>query len=149
MAKRATKNASEEPKAYLQKSRKYEYSKKAKAVIKRANEACLNQDSRAGIHQEIMLPEEMSEKYKTALNYTNVIATITEFDRFALYEEYVLELPDEIWITHEDWMVLVQDFIARNKFIENGYGVQIDIHTPCEGKEYWHAHLAIVKAVLN
>ena len=135
MAKRATKRASEEPKAYLQKSRKYDYSKKAKAVVRRANEDCLNQDSRASIHQEIMLPEE--------------IAAMNNSINFKLYEKYVLELPDEIWITHEDWMVLVQDFIARNKFIENGYGVQIDIHTPCEGQEFWHAHLVIVKAVLN
>ncbi len=95
------------------------------------------------VYHEVLLPEYVHQKFKNISELMNMIEHTERKCNSQLLKEYVLALPDEENISLELKKEMVYEFIRENKWIENGLGVQVDIHKPHDGEKNWHAHLLV------
>ena len=95
------------------------------------------------VYHEILLPEHVDQRFKNLSELMNTIEHIERKDNSQLLKEYVLALPDDDNVSLEIKIEMVHEFIHRNKWVQEGLGVQVDIHEPHEGEKNWHAHLGI------
>jgi len=95
------------------------------------------------VYHEILLPEHVDRRFKNLSELMNTIEHIERKDNSQLLKEYVLALPDDDNVSLEIKIEMVHEFIHRNKWVQEGLGVQVDIHEPHEGEKNWHAHLGI------
>jgi Ti-type conjugative transfer relaxase TraA len=95
------------------------------------------------VYHEVLLPEYVHQKFKNISELMNMIERTERKCNSQLLKEYVLALPDEENISLELKKEMVYEFIRENKWIENGLGVQVDIHKPHDGEKNWHAHLLV------
>ena len=95
------------------------------------------------VYHEVLLPEYVHQKFKNISELMNTIERTERKCNSQLLKEYVLALPDEENISLELKKEMVYEFIRENKWIENGLGVQVDIHKPHDGEKNWHAHLLV------
>ncbi|WP_322777403.1 AAA family ATPase, partial [Candidatus Megaera venefica] len=114
------------------------------------------------VYHEILLPNYANKKFQNPSVLSNEVEAKEHQKNSQLYIEWVLALPKEDEITLEMKKELVQRFIKYKGWVEEGLGVQIDIHAPhkdsssktveneklseeaLEQKELnnnWHAHL--------
>lgn len=95
------------------------------------------------VYHEVLLPEYVHQKFKNISELMNAIEHVERKNNSQLLKEYVLALPDEENISLELKKEMVYEFIRENNWIENGLGVQVDIHKPHDGEKNWHAHLLV------
>lgn len=95
------------------------------------------------VYHQILLPEYVDQKFKNLSELMNAVEHIERKDNSQLLKEYVLALPDEDNVSLEMKIEMVHEFIHRNKWIQEGLAVQIDIHEPHEHEKNWHAHLGV------
>jgi hypothetical protein len=95
------------------------------------------------VYHEILLPEYVNQRFKNISELMNTIEYIERKNNSQLLKEYVLALPDEANVSLEMKIEMVHEFIHRNQWVQEGLGVQIDIHEPHQDEKNWHAHLLI------
>lgn len=95
------------------------------------------------VYHDILLPKQADVKFKNAQEFANEVERAEKRKDSQLYKEYVLALPDDPNISIEIKKELVEDFIKSCRFIEDGLGVQVDLHQPHDGEKNWHAHLLV------
>ena len=95
------------------------------------------------VYHEILLPKQVYVKFKNAQEFANEVEQAEKRKDSQLYKEYVLALPDDPNISIEIKKELVAEFIKSCHFIEDGLGVQVDLHQPHDGEKNWHAHLLV------
>ena len=91
------------------------------------------------VYHQILLPEYVDQKFKNLSELMNAVEHIERKGNSQLLKEYVLALPDEDNVSLEVKIEMVHEFIHRNKWIQEGLAVQIDIHEPHEHEKNWHA----------
>lgn len=94
------------------------------------------------MHHEILLPEGIHEKFKNSSVLWNEVERCEKRKDSQVAKEFVLALPDDAQVTLEDRLELTRRFVNAH-FVENGLGVQLDIHEPDEEEKNWHAHLLV------
>ena len=92
-------------------------------------------------YHEVLLPSHVDSKFKNLSELTNAIEHIERKNNSQLLKEYVLALPDDKNISHEIKIEMIHEFVRRMNWIEDGLGVQIDVHAPHDGENNWHAHI--------
>ena len=95
------------------------------------------------VYHDILLPDHVNLKFKNPSVLMNAIEKAERKDNSQLVKEFVLALPDEDNVSLEIKKEMVHEFIHRSKWIQEGLGVQVDIHKPHDGEKNWHAHLLI------
>ena len=94
-------------------------------------------------YHEILLPSHANAHFKDSKIFANAVEAAEKRKDAQLFKEYVLALPDEQSVSMELKVEMVKAFIEANRFIEEGLGVQMDIHEPHDGDKNWHAHLLV------
>lgn len=94
-------------------------------------------------YHEILLPSHVKGQFKDPKVFANAVEAAEKRIDAQLFKEYVLALPDEANVSLDLKVEMVKAFIEANRFIEEGLGVQMDIHEPHEGDKNWHAHLLV------
>ena len=96
------------------------------------------------VFHEIMLPEHVNNKFKDISVFSNEVERAENRKDSQLYVEWILALAkDEDGVDLEFRIETVKEFIKRKGWVEEGLGVQVDIHKPHEGDINWHAHLLV------
>ena len=95
------------------------------------------------VYHEILLPEYVDLKFKDVALFSNEVERIEKRKNSQLYKEYVLALPDDARVSLEMKKEMIYEFINSLRFIEEGLGVQVDLHRPHQGTNNWHAHLLV------
>lgn len=95
------------------------------------------------VFHDMLLPDYVDKKFKNISVFANEVERNEKRKDSQLFEEWVLALPKEEEVTLEMKKELVLEFIKRKGWIEEGLGVQIDIHQPHEGDVNWHAHILV------
>ncbi|MCA0253913.1 MAG: MobA/MobL family protein, partial [Proteobacteria bacterium] len=116
------------------------------------------------VYHDMLLPNYVDHKFKDISEFANEVERSEKRKDSQLFEEWVLALPKEEEVTLEMKKELVLEFVKRKGWIEEGLGVQIDIHAPHEYgskkavenerlsneelaekelNENWHAHLLV------
>jgi Ti-type conjugative transfer relaxase TraA len=95
------------------------------------------------IYHEMLLPEYVDKKFKNLSILSNTVEANEHQKNSQVYIEWVIALPKEEEVTLEMKKELVYRFIKYKNWIEEGVGVQIDIHKPHENEDNWHAHLLV------
>ena len=119
------------------------YNARDKITDKKTNVTYDFSDRGDNVYHNILLPSYVNLKFKNPSELMNAIEKSERKDNSQLVKEYVLALPDEDNVSLEIKKEMVYEFIHRNKWIEEGLGVQIDIHEPHEDERNWHAHLLV------
>ena len=96
------------------------------------------------VFHEIMLPEHVDKKFKDISVFSNEVERAENRKDSQLYVEWILALAkDEDGVDLEFRIETVKEFIKRKGWVEEGLGVQVDIHRPHEGDVNWHTHLLV------
>lgn len=117
----------------------------ARCIIEDKNQGIIfnfvNRDD--NVHHEILLPERASNRFKDTATLMNEVERLEKRKDSQLLKEYVLALPDDKNISLEMKIEMLHEYIGDERFVEEGLGVQIDIHQPHDGENNWHAHLLV------
>lgn len=95
------------------------------------------------VYHEIILPFYANERFENVAEFANHVEQKEKKSNSQLFKEYVLALPDNKEINLEDRVELTRRFIEESGFVEEGLGVQFDVHRPHDGEKNWHAHLLV------
>ncbi|XAF71939.1 MobA/MobL family protein [Orientia tsutsugamushi] len=60
-----------------------------------------------------------------------------------LLKDIVIALPDDKELNLEDRIKITHEIVDAMELVQNGLGVQIDIHKPHTGDKNWHAHILV------
>ena len=117
----------------------------ARCIIEDKNQGIIfnfvNRDD--NVYHEILLPERASKSFKDTAILMNEVERLEKRKDSQLLKEYVLALPDDKNISLEMKIEMIHEYIRDERFVEEGLGVQIDIHQPHDGENNWHAHLLV------
>jgi hypothetical protein len=119
------------------------YNGRARITDEKTNVTYTFERKEDNIYHKILLPEYVDKKFKKVSVFANEVEKAEKRINSCLYKEYLLALPDNKEVKLENKIELVNRFIKKKEFIENGLGVQIDIHSPHDGDTNWHAHLLV------
>ncbi|HJK87185.1 MAG TPA: AAA family ATPase [Candidatus Megaira endosymbiont of Nemacystus decipiens] len=119
------------------------YNARTKVKDQRTNVTYNFSEKGDNVYHEILLPEYVSTKFKSVSELMNLVEETERKKNSQLLKEYVLALPDEKNVSIEVKKEMVYEFINQNKWIEEGLGVQIDIHSPHHDEKNWHAHILV------
>ena len=96
------------------------------------------------VFHEVMLPQHVDKKFSDVTNFANEVERAENRKDSQLYVEWLLALAkEEDGVDLEFRIETVKEFIKRKGWIEEGLGVQVDIHEPHEGDVNWHAHVLV------
>lgn len=106
------------------------------------------------ISHAVLLPEHASKEFEHPQNLWNAVEKFEKRKDSQVGYELLIALPDDNIITNDQRTEMAHRF-AEKYFISKGYGVQVDVHPPCQRKSYieeendgkneknYHAHLLI------
>lgn len=95
------------------------------------------------VHHEILLPEHVDIRFKNASELMNEIERVERKSNSQLLKDVVIALPDNVELNLDDRIKITKQIIDEMRWVDEGLGVQIDIHKPHDGKNNWHAHLLV------
>ena len=95
------------------------------------------------VFHEILLPSHVDQKFKNPAILANEVEANEHRSDSQLYVEWLLALPKEKEVTIDMKKEIIYRFIKYKGWVEEGVGVQIDIHKPHENEDNWHAHLLV------
>jgi Ti-type conjugative transfer relaxase TraA len=95
------------------------------------------------VYHDILLPNHVDKKFKNAAVLANEVERTEKKCNSQLYVEWLLALPKEENVSLELKLEMVNEFIKRKGWINEGLGVQVDIHKPHGDDINWHAHLLV------
>jgi Ti-type conjugative transfer relaxase TraA len=96
------------------------------------------------VFHEILLPDHVSKKFSDVSMFSNEVERIEKKCNSQLYVEWLVPLAkEEDGVDLEFRIETAREFVKRKGWVEEGLGVQIDIHKPHEGNVNWHAHILV------
>jgi Ti-type conjugative transfer relaxase TraA len=119
------------------------YNARARIPDKSTNVTYTFERLKDNVYHEILLPFYVNERFKNVAELANEVEQKEKKSNSQLFKEYVLALPDNKEINLEDRVELTRRFIEEAGFVEEGLGVQFDVHRPHDGEKNWHAHLLV------
>lgn len=119
------------------------YNARAKIKDEHTNISYNFSDRGDNVYHEILLPGFVDKKFKNISVLMNEVEKNEGRKNSQLLQEIVLALPDDQNISLEMKIELVKDYVQHKRFVEEGLGVQIDIHQPHDEEKNWHAHLLV------
>ncbi|CAN0566712.1 unnamed protein product, partial [Ectocarpus sp. 12 AP-2014] len=97
------------------------------------------------VYHEILLPEGVSNKFKSSDKLMNEIERIETRKNSSLLKDIVIALPDDKELNLQDRINITHKVIEEMQWVKEGLAVQIDIHSPHDGEKNWHAHILLPK----
>ena len=96
------------------------------------------------VYHEILLPNHVDAKFKNSSVFSNEVERTEKKINSQLYVEWLVALAKEDDNVDLEFRIeTAKEFIRRKGWVEEGLGVQIDIHKPHDDNINWHAHILV------
>ena len=85
------------------------------------------------VYHAILLPEYADKKFYNVSEFMNLVERYEKRKDSQLLKDIVLALPDDKELTLGDRIEITNRLVIKREWVEQGLGVQIDIHEPHKG----------------
>ncbi|SPR07900.1 conjugal transfer protein TraA [Orientia tsutsugamushi] len=95
------------------------------------------------VYHTVLIPDYVNQDFKNIQTLMNEVERTAKYPNSQLLKDIVIALPDEKELNLEHRIELTHRIVDAMEWVQNGLGVQIDIHKPQIGDENWHAHILL------
>ncbi|MDA9163616.1 AAA family ATPase [Rickettsiaceae bacterium] len=117
------------------------YNARDKIVDERTGEVFDFSDRGDNVYHEVILPQHVDKKFKNISILSNEVERNERRKDSQVYVEWVLALPKEKEISLEMKQEMINRFIEKKGWLQEGLGMQIDIHSPHDKNDNEHCHI--------
>ncbi|WP_371219645.1 AAA family ATPase [Orientia tsutsugamushi] len=93
------------------------------------------------VYHTVLIPAYVNQDFKNIQTLMNEVERTAKNKNSKLLKDIVIALPDEKELNLEHRIELTHQIVDAMEWVQNGLGVQIDIHKPQIGDKNWHAHI--------
>ncbi|KJV69985.1 mobA/MobL family protein [Orientia tsutsugamushi str. UT76] len=95
------------------------------------------------VYHTVLIPDYVKQEFKNIQTLMNEVERTAKKDNSQLLKDIVIALPDEKELNLEHRIELTHQIVDEMEWVQNGLGVQIDIHKPQTGDKNWHVHILL------
>ncbi|KJV75935.1 mobA/MobL family protein [Orientia tsutsugamushi str. TA763] len=95
------------------------------------------------VYHTVLIPAYVNQKFKNIQTLMNEVERTEKRENSKLLKDIVIALPDDKELNLEDRIKITHEIVDAMEWVQNGLGVQIDIHKPHTGDKNWHAHILV------
>ncbi|SPR03752.1 conjugal transfer protein TraA [Orientia tsutsugamushi] len=95
------------------------------------------------VYHTVLIPDYVKQEFKNIQTLMNEVERTAKDPNSQLLKDIVIALPDEKELNLEHRIELTHRIVDAMEWVQNGLGVQIDIHKPQIGDKNWHAHILL------
>ncbi|SPR14342.1 conjugal transfer protein TraA [Orientia tsutsugamushi] len=95
------------------------------------------------VYHTVLIPDYVNQDFKNIQTLMNEVERTETRENSKLLKDIVIALPDEKELNLEHRIELTHRIVDAMEWVQNGLGVQIDIHKPQTGDKNWHAHILV------
>ncbi|WP_223845143.1 MobA/MobL family protein [Orientia tsutsugamushi] len=95
------------------------------------------------VYHTVLIPDYVNQDFKNIQTLMNEVERTETRENSKLLKDIVIALPDEKELNLEHRIELIHQIVDAMEWVQNGLGVQIDIHKPQIGDKNWHAHILV------
>ncbi|SPP25449.1 conjugal transfer protein TraA [Orientia tsutsugamushi] len=94
------------------------------------------------VYHTVLIPDYVNQDFKNIQTLMNEVERTETRENSKLLKDIVIALPDEKELNLEHRIELTHRIVDAMECVQNGLGVQIDIHKP-QTEENWHVHILV------
>ncbi|KJW06039.1 AAA domain protein [Orientia tsutsugamushi str. UT144] len=94
------------------------------------------------VYHTVLIPDYVNQKFKNIQTLMNEVERTAKDPNSQLLKDIVIALPDDKELNLEHRIELTHRIVDAMEWVQNGLGVQIDIHKS-QTEENWHAHILL------
>ncbi|SPR14523.1 conjugal transfer protein TraA [Orientia tsutsugamushi] len=95
------------------------------------------------VYHTVLIPDYVNQDFKNIQTLMNEVERTETRENSKLLKDIVIALPDAKELNLEHRIELTHRIVDAMEWVQNGLGVQIDIHKPQTGDKNWHAHILV------
>ncbi|WP_371219327.1 AAA family ATPase [Orientia tsutsugamushi] len=95
------------------------------------------------VYHTVLIPDYVNQDFKNIQTLMNEVERTETRENSKLLKDIVIALPDEKELNLEHRIELTHRIVDAMEWVQNGLGVQIDIHKPQIGDKNWHVHILV------
>ncbi|KJV72610.1 AAA domain protein [Orientia tsutsugamushi str. TA716] len=95
------------------------------------------------VYHTVLIPDYVNQDFKNIQTLMNEVERTAKYPNSQLLKDIVIALPDEKELNLEHRIELTHQIVDAMEWVQNGLGVQIDIHKPQIGDKNWHTHILL------
>ncbi|WP_196759657.1 MobA/MobL family protein, partial [Orientia tsutsugamushi] len=95
------------------------------------------------VYHTVLIPDYVNQDFKNIQTLMNEVERTEKRENSKLLKDIVIALPDEKELNLEHRIELTHQIVDAMEWVQNGLGVQIDIHKPQIGDKNWHVHILL------
>ncbi|SPR09942.1 conjugal transfer protein TraA [Orientia tsutsugamushi] len=95
------------------------------------------------VYHTVLIPAYVNQKFKNIQTLMNEVERTEKRGNSKLLKDIVIALPDDKELNLEHRIEITHQIVDAMECVQNGLGVQIDIHKPHRGDKNWHAHILV------
>ncbi|SPR11987.1 conjugal transfer protein TraA [Orientia tsutsugamushi] len=95
------------------------------------------------VYHTVLIPDYVNQDFKNIQTLMNEVERTAKDPNSQLLKDIVIALQDDKELNLEHRIELTHRIVDAMEWVQNGLGVQIDIHKPQIGDKNWHAHILL------
>ncbi|SPP24822.1 conjugal transfer protein TraA [Orientia tsutsugamushi] len=95
------------------------------------------------VYHTVLIPDYVNQDFKNIQTLMNEVERTAKYPNSQLLKNIVIALPGDKELNLEHRIELTHQIVDAIEWVQNGLGVQIDIHKPNIGDKNWHAHILV------
>nr|WP_108884028.1 AAA family ATPase [Orientia tsutsugamushi] len=95
------------------------------------------------VYHTVLIPAYVNQKFKNIQTLMNEVERTEKRGNSKLLKDIVIALPDDKELNLEHRIEITHQIVDAMEWVQNGLGVQIDIHKPQTGDKNWHTHILL------
>nr|WP_108883852.1 AAA family ATPase [Orientia tsutsugamushi] len=117
----------------------------ARTIVKNENTGIKYNFSRKkdNVYHTVLIPDYVKQEFKNIQTLMNEVERTAKKGNSQLLKDIVIALPDDKELNLEHRIELTHQIVDTMQWVQNGLGVQIDIHMPQIGDKNWHVHILL------
>ncbi|BAG40902.1 putative conjugative transfer protein TraA [Orientia tsutsugamushi str. Ikeda] len=118
----------------------------ARTIVKNENTGIKYNFSRKkdNVYHTVLIPDYVKQEFKNIQTLMNEVERTAKNQKNSqLLKDIVIALPDDKELNLEHRIELTHQIVDAMEWVQNGLGVQIDIHKPQTGDKNWHTHILL------
>ncbi|WP_371219481.1 AAA family ATPase [Orientia tsutsugamushi] len=118
----------------------------ARTIVKNENTGIKYNFSRKkdNVYHTVLIPDYVKQEFKNIQTLMNEVERTAKNQKNSqLLKDIVIALPDDKELNLEHRIELTHQIVDAMEWVQNGLGVQIDIHKPQTEDKNWHVHILL------
>ncbi|WP_371253671.1 MobA/MobL family protein [Orientia tsutsugamushi] len=95
------------------------------------------------VYHTVLIPDYVNQDFKNIQTLMNEVERTETRENSKLLKDIVIALPDEKELNLEHRIEITHQIVDAMEWVQNGLGVQIDIHKTQIGDKNWHVHILV------